>query len=211
MVSGLAIPSEQLESREPKVGKAKKAQFAAKRAANAPIKAAAISAYKNTKSLPHGKTVYHVPKGAGKPGQTYRGRDVRKAVAKMHMNEAKAAHTPGLSGAQKKKLKTQNFNNRNHVHPKPNGRGGAKPLPGMKVNVAGHHTPAGKEIQLPNKNPGTLLHGQKPPPGPARAILQVNKKGHHVFKGVIAHDQSRTAGSPGVNDHFKVRGVKPRH
>lgn len=39
--------------------------------------------------------------------ETYRGRDVRKAVAKMHMNEAKAAHTPGLSGAQKKKLKTQ--------------------------------------------------------------------------------------------------------
>lgn len=69
VVSGLVIPSEQLESREPRAGAAKKAQYAANRAAKAPMKAAALNAYRNTKSLPHSKTVYHVPYGAGRPAR----------------------------------------------------------------------------------------------------------------------------------------------
>jgi len=62
----------------------------------------------------------------------------------------------------------------------------------------------GREYPLPNKN----KHAIPGSSGPARVITQQTKAGHQTFKGVIAHDQKRPAGSPGHNDHFQVKANK---
>ena len=54
-----------------------------------------------------------------------------------------------------------------------------------------------KEYPLPNKAGGGK--------GPARVIMQPNKSGKLKLKGVVAHDQSRAHGTPGANDHFRIR------
>ncbi|KAF9530650.1 hypothetical protein CPB83DRAFT_892604 [Crepidotus variabilis] len=183
--------------REPKKGKAAKAAAAANKVAKKAHFAPAAAAHKKTIGLPNRKTIFHVPGSAatGKKSQTYTGKQVRKAVFDGHV-------IAGKSPSQQKKHGVVAFQNRNHANPHASGKGGVKPLKNM------HPTRPAREVRLPNQHPGHLAHGAKPPPGPARVITQVNKKGNHVFRGVIAHDQSRAHGSHGANDHFKVKGNK---
>jgi len=82
--------------------------------------------------------------------------------------------------------------------------GRAKPLPHMTVDKKIPHGPGkapGREIDLPNRH--------NPARGPARVITQQTKAGHHTFKGVVTHDQSRIKADKGYNDHFQIKAVKP--
>ena len=48
-------------------------------------------------------------------------------------------------------------------------------------------------------------------PGPARiqVVIQENHTGNFAFRGVVAHDQTRTNSSvPGYNDHFEIQECK---
>jgi hypothetical protein len=74
----------------------------------------------------------------------------------------------------------------------------------MKVDPNAPHPlgkAPGREIDLPNRHSAQR--------GPARVITQQTKAGHHTFKGVVSHDQSRTKKDKGYNDHFQVKAVKP--
>ncbi|KAF9483731.1 hypothetical protein BDN70DRAFT_799246 [Pholiota conissans] len=152
-------------------------------------------AHKNTKNMPEHQSTFHVPGSPanGKPDHTYTGQEVQKAVYESH---AEADRLKGASKTQQKKSDLKDFKNYDHREPKTDGNGGAKPLAHMVVDGTPGH-PAGKEWPLLNKHdPNT--------PGPARVITQEIAPGHHVFQGVVAHDQSRIAGTPGYNDHFHV-------
>jgi hypothetical protein len=220
---GLVIPSHDVEARnldvreglvddaadymvfkrEPRTSNAKKARNAVAAQAKADKKAsfqAAAKAHKATTNLPNRHSTFNVPGSAArnKPTHTYTGKDVRKAVFDGHMaaQKAKAAGQPSPHKGFK------NFPNR---VAQTNGGRAVNPLPHMKVDSNKPHAPGkapGREINLPNRhNPAK--------PGPARVITQQTKAGHHTFKGVVAHDQSRTKGSKGYNDHFQVKAVKP--
>jgi len=200
-----------ISKREPRTSNAKKTRIAAAKPAKAAAKAAkkssfagAAKAHKATTGLPNRKSKFHVPAGGGKPAQTYTGKDVRKAVFNSHMEAHK---NKNASKRQQKKSDLKQFSN--HPHQTPKGLGGkhVRPIPNMKVDHVNKPPKAGRgkgrEYPLPNKaNPGAS--------SPARVITQQTKKGHHTFKGVIAHDQSRTSSEPGYNDHFKVKESKPR-
>ncbi|KAF9474328.1 hypothetical protein BDN70DRAFT_884898 [Pholiota conissans] len=189
--------------REPRSSGAKKARIAAAAPGKAAAKAArkasfapAAKAHKATTNLPNRNSKFHVAAapGTGKPAHSYTGKEVRKAVFDSHME---AHRVKGISKTQQKKSPLKSFNNR--PHEVPNAHGGARPLNHMNVVHGSAHHPPGREFPLPNKhNPAT--------PSPARVITQKTKGGHQTFRGVIAHDQSRTPG-PGYNDHFQV---KPR-
>jgi len=215
---GLVIPSHDVEARgldireglvddaadsmvfkrEPKTTNAKKARNAVAAQAKADKKAsfqAAAKAHKATTNLPNRQSTFHVPGDAArnKPAHTYTGKDVRKAVFNSHMaaQKAKAAGQPSPQ---------RGFKNFPHRNPKPNG--GANPLPHMRVAANRPGKAPGREIDLPNRhNPAQR--------GPARVITQQTKGGHHTFKGVVAHDQSRTRADKGFNDHFQVKEAKP--
>ncbi|KAF8973565.1 hypothetical protein BDZ97DRAFT_1775718 [Flammula alnicola] len=219
LAAGLVIPSDDLEARdlevragavedmadymvfkrEPKSTIAKKARTAAAAPAKAAAKAdrkagfqKAAQAHKATTNLPNRNSKFHVAAGGGKPAQTFTGKAVRKAVFDGHME---AQRVKGVSKTQAKKSPLKQFSNRPHEVAKPNG--GAKPLPHMTVEKTKSHTGPGREFPL--GDPKNL--------GPARVITQQTKGGHQTFKGVIAHDQSRTPG-PGYNDHFQVKPKK---
>lgn len=97
----------------------------------------------------------------------------------------------GASPTQKKKHGFKTFNNNNHHLPRPGS--GANSLPRMRG--------PGTEFPLPNKaGPGR---------GPARVIMQPGRDGQLKLKGVVAHDQTRAAGTVGAGDHFKVKGKMP--
>ncbi|KAF9523648.1 hypothetical protein CPB83DRAFT_910512 [Crepidotus variabilis] len=224
LATGLVIPSDGLEERdlatregidnyaddvmmfrrEPKSSNAKKARIAAAKPVKAAAKAqrkesfkSAAKAHKGTTNLPGRHSTFHVKAGGGKPAR----KDVRKAVFHGHQ-EAHRLKTASKTQAKKSPMK--NFNNYNHEKPKAHG-GGARPLLHMKVDKTKKHQQPGREFPLPNKhNPHT--------PSPARVITQKTKGGHHTFKGVIAHDQSRTntAKGHGYNDHFQVKERKSK-
>jgi hypothetical protein len=200
-----------LERRSPRSSNAKKAKIAAAKPVKAAAKAAnkqkyakAAKAHKATTNLPARNSVFKVRGGNGKPAQKWSGKEVRKAVFKGHVE---AQRVKGLSKTQAKKTsKVKPFSNRKHEVPKPGS--GARPLNHMKVDPSGKTKGKGPGREAPLKNKAKATH---PGPGPARVITQQTKKGHHTFKGVISHDQSRKPGTPGYNDHFKVKEnkVKP--
>ncbi|KAF9531788.1 hypothetical protein CPB83DRAFT_881378 [Crepidotus variabilis] len=84
-------------------------------------------------------------------------------------------------------INEQNFSNNNHHAPKPF----------HSKNFVSGMKGSGHEYPLPNKAGAGK--------GPARVVMQANSAGKLKYKGVVAHDQSRPAGSPGHNDHFRVR------
>ncbi|KAF5334871.1 hypothetical protein D9611_009992 [Ephemerocybe angulata] len=188
-----------------RTSKTKKAAIAAarpaKQAAKAQKKASfagAAKAHKATTNMPARNSKFKVPAGGGKPAHTYSGKEVRKEVFKGHME---AQRLKGLSKTQQKKSPIKPFGNRPHEVPKP---GNLKPLKGMTPVVKGgkQHQQPGREWPMPNKAvPGTT--------SPVRVITQKGKKGNHVFRGVVAHDQSRTPGK-GYNDHFQVKEQKQK-
>ncbi|TFK26163.1 hypothetical protein FA15DRAFT_702984 [Coprinopsis marcescibilis] len=132
------------------------------------------------------KPKYTVKAGGGKPAQTYKRKEVKKAVKDAN---AERTRLQTASNRQKKLSPLKKFNNNNHRQPRPGS--GKKSLPRMKGT--------GFEYPLPNKAPGATGKG------PARVIMQPNRNGKLKLKGVVAHDQSRTSGA-GQNDHFKVKG-----
>ncbi|KAF6749204.1 hypothetical protein DFP72DRAFT_913602 [Ephemerocybe angulata] len=165
---------------------------------------AAGRAQKETTNLPPRSSTFTVAAGGGKPAQTYTGLDVRKAVHAGH-KEAERLKTPGISKSQIKQSPNKSFNNRPNVVPqastsssssKTTSTQASKPIPSMTVVKS-------SGVPLPNKsNPATH--------GPARVVTQETKKGNNTVRGVIAHDQSRPATSPGYNDHFQVPEKKQR-
>nr|BAL02916.1 hypothetical protein [Pholiota nameko] len=157
--------------------------------------------HRQTTGLPPRRSTFHVPAAptTGKHEHHYTGHEVRKAVFDGHMEHERLKTA---SNRQKKLSPLKAFGNRLHelAHP----GGSSRPLPHMTVHPGSHSHPHGREFPLPNHhNPGT--------PGPARVITQKTPSGHHTFRGVIAHDQSRTPGAGhGYNDHFQVPERKPR-
>ncbi|KAF6746361.1 hypothetical protein DFP72DRAFT_922911 [Ephemerocybe angulata] len=156
-----------------------------------------------TTNLPPRSSTFTVAAGGGKPAQTYTGLDVRKAVHEGH-KEAERLKTPGISKSQIKQSPNKSFNNRPNVVPqastsssssKTTSTQASKPIPSMTTKAV---------VPLPNKplNPATR--------GPARVVTQETKKSNHTVRGVIAHDQSRPATSPGYNDHFQVPEKKQK-
>lgn len=199
-----------LERRSPRSSNAKKARIAANKPirqaqkdANRQKYAKAAKAHRATTNLPARNSIFKVRGGNGKPAQKWTGKEVRKAVFKGHVE---AERMKGLSKTQAKKTgKVKPFSNRMHDAPKPGS--GARPLNKMTVDPSGHTKgkAPGREAQLKNKAKAT-----NPGPGPARVITQQTKAGHHTFRGVIAHDQSRKPGDTGYNDHFQVKENKVR-
>ncbi|KAF9479445.1 hypothetical protein BDN70DRAFT_932597 [Pholiota conissans] len=157
--------------------------------------------HRQTTGLPPRRSTFHVPAApsTGRPAHTYTGHDVRKAVFDGHMEHERLK---GASNRQKKLSPLKSFGNRLHELPHPGGS--SRPLSHMTVHPGSSHHPHGREFPLPNHhNPGQ--------PSPARVITQKTQSGHHTFRGVIAHDQSRTPGTGnGYNDHFQVPAHKPR-
>jgi len=141
---------------------------------------AAAAAHKATTNMPGRKQQFKVPGG----GPKFTGKDARKAVFDSHMERQANA---GKSKTQLKKSPLKNFGNSNHREPQPNKPHDTKSINHMKGS--GHEFPLGDPV---NK-------------GPARVITQQTADGHTKFKGVIAHDVSRTAGDLGYNDHFQVK------
>ncbi|KAH6906338.1 hypothetical protein BKA70DRAFT_1563680 [Coprinopsis sp. MPI-PUGE-AT-0042] len=137
------------------------------------------------------KNSYTVPAGGGKPAQAYSKQNVKTAVAAAQAEDKR--QKAGLSKTQMKKSPLKPFSNSNHRVPLP-GSAGPNSLP--KVKGSGL-----KEFPLKH---GAEAPGNK---GPARVIVKPNIFGKLKFKGVVAHDQSRPAGSPGANDHFKIKGT----
>ncbi|KAF6749216.1 hypothetical protein DFP72DRAFT_1049001 [Ephemerocybe angulata] len=174
---------------------------------------AAGRAQKETTNLPPRSSTFTVAAGGGKPAQTYTGLDVRKAVHAGH-KEAERLKTPGISKSQIKQSPNKSFNNRPNVVPQANTSSSSskttstqasKPIPSMTVDKSSGKPDQkpGREVPLPNKpNPATR--------GPARVVTQETKKSNHTVRGVIAHDQSRPATSPGYNDHFQVPEKKQK-
>lgn len=197
-----------LERRSPRSSNAKKARIAANKPVRAAQKAAnkqkyakAAKAHRATTNLPARNSVFKVAAGNGKPAQQWSGKEVRKAVFKGHVE---AERMKGLSKTQAKKTgKVKPFSNRLHAAPKPGS--GARPIPGMRVDPTGATKGKGPGREAGLKNKAKATH---PGPGPARVITQQTKAGHHTFRGVIAHDQSRKPGDPGYNDHFQVKERK---
>ncbi|KAF9457671.1 hypothetical protein BDZ94DRAFT_1313972 [Collybia nuda] len=148
---------------------------AASQAKHEQLKAAGKE-YKKTADLPARTAQFTVPAGGGKPERTYTGKDVRKANFGSHIKN----NSGDRFGKQ--------FNNNPHAVPGPDGS--TRPIPGM--TGPGHEHPL---------SPATTFSQMKKDhkAEPARIISQTNN-----HKGVIAHDQSRTAGHPGENDHFLV-------
>ncbi|KAF9483728.1 hypothetical protein BDN70DRAFT_799166, partial [Pholiota conissans] len=123
----------------------------------------------------------------------YTGQDIHNAVHDSHWEAARLNHLN--NDQQRKKSTLKSFDNRSHELPK---AGTAKPLDHLDNTHPSH------EFPLPNKH-------NLNDPSPARVIVQ-NVNGHHVFQGVIAHDQSRTPGrGNGYNDHFHVPAQRPVH
>ncbi|KAF9528128.1 hypothetical protein CPB83DRAFT_854943 [Crepidotus variabilis] len=135
---------------------------------------------------------YHVKAGGGKPAQTYSRKEVKHAVKAARTEHARIS-APGISNRQKKNSPLKAFSNNKHHAPK---------LFHSKKSIGGMKG-SGHEYPLPNKAGAGK--------GPARVIVQANKAGKLKLKGVVAHDQKRTAGSPGHNDHFRVRPSIRRH
>ncbi|KAF9483739.1 hypothetical protein BDN70DRAFT_873337 [Pholiota conissans] len=189
VASGLVIPSNGLRARDLEVREP---------TPNDPPHPNVVKAHRATTNMPKRQDTFHVPAApsTGKPAHTFTGTEVRKAVFDSHAEAERIKH---ISKTQQKKSPLKTFNNRPHEVPQAHG-GGDRPLPHMVVDRNAPHHPPGREYPLPN-------HHDPHNPGPARVITQQTKGGHHTFKGVIAHDQSRTPG-PGYNDHFQV---KPRH
>jgi hypothetical protein len=122
--------------------------------------------------------------------ETYTKQNVKSAViaAQAELQRQKG----GLSKTQMKKSPLKPFGNSDHRVPLA-GAAGPNSLP-----------KAGKKglMEYPLKNGGEAGNNK----GPARVIVKPNVFGNLKLKGVVAHDQSRPAGSPGANDHFKIKG-----
>lgn len=156
---------------------------AAAQAKHEQLKAAGEEHRKST-GLPSRDAKFHVPAGGGKPERSYTGKDVRKANF--------ASHIKNTSGDRFGKQ----FNN--NPHAVPGADGSTRPIP--------HMTGPGHEHPL---SPATTFSQMKKDhkAEPARIISQSGGTTHQ-HQGVIAHDQSRTAGHPGENDHFLVHPTR---
>jgi len=141
---------------------------------------AAGAEHRKTTGLPGRNQKFTIPAGGGKSAHTFTGKDVRKANFGSHIKNS-GGNRFGKPFA-------------NNDHKDPGHSGTTKPIPGMVG--AGHEHPLS----------GATNHGQMKKDHksqPARIISQPTATGHKHM-GVIAHDQSRPAGHPGVNDHFKI-------
>ncbi|KAF9473541.1 hypothetical protein BDN70DRAFT_937356 [Pholiota conissans] len=152
------------------------------------------TAYHHTKNLPHPHARFHIPAGDGKPAHTYTGQHIHDAVLNYLWETER--HKTLTEKEIRKTSPIKPFSNFDH-HPRKEG-GGDKPLPHMLVDET---HPKGKEWPLFHTVDRTK-------PGPARIIMQ-HLDGHHVFQGVIAHDQSRVKGLAGYDDHFHVVPTMP--
>jgi len=141
---------------------------------------AAAAAHRATTNMPGRHQQFKVPGG----GPTFSGKDARKAVFDSHMERQANI---GKSNRQLKKSPLKDFGNSDHRQPQPDRPHDTKSINHMTGR--GHEFPIGDPV---NK-------------GPARVITQQTPDGHTKFKGVVAHDVSRAAGSTGYNDHFQVR------
>jgi hypothetical protein len=135
--------------------------------------------------------------------ETYKRKDVAKAVKLANVEKARLDRIGSKS--QRKKSMLKPFGNNNHQVPKP-GASGPNSLPKVK---------GGKLFEFPlrtaHQGPATTTDK-----GPTRVIMREDNRGKLRFKGVVAHDQERKpepAGVPrpaGLNDHFEVKGRQGR-
>ncbi|KAF9528882.1 hypothetical protein CPB83DRAFT_893860 [Crepidotus variabilis] len=140
--------------------------------------------------------------GPIKTAQTWQNNDIKAAVntANKLTNASKTQREKkfGLKSTEDCGLKR--FYNKVHDIPKKPGVSHARPLP--------EHAGARNlwEIPLKNRNKGTDK-------SPARVIMQSKNQPGGTFRAVavVAHDQSRTHGTLGGGDHFRVRPVKKKH
>lgn len=165
----------------------------------------AAAAQKATIDLPARKGKFNEPRGG-----TFTGKEARIGTFNSHLHSASPV---GKNAAGKNKKTTdrypKKFDNRFHEVPK---QGTVKPIDSMRGT--GHEYPI-----IAGKPKG--YHGDHADLGPARVITQPTgnyrtvKSGkgtktvpETAFKGVIAHDSSRTPGK-GYNDHFQVPFTPP--
>jgi hypothetical protein len=188
-----------------KTQQAANAKTAARKAAGRAKFGDAAAAQKATTGLPARKGKFNVPGGA-----TFTGKDARIATFNSHLNSASPVGK-NAAGKNKKPADRQpkTFNNDPHEVPK---HGTAKPIDGMHG--------AGREYPITAGKPKGY-HGEHADLGSARVVTQATGNSRTVksgkrtktvpetaFKGVIAHDSSRTPGK-GYNDHFEVPFTPP--